>query len=223
LKEFNLTIAARISLIAALSLAGTASSSAAFVNFDDVVGSDGYTSPTDVSTRYSALGVTFSDPAGPSGAVLHFSSANVFVANQHQTTDAGDLRLNFSVPVNMITVDIAGFFDSAVLHALAYDSSNSLLGTFDFAQQNVTLPTVAPPVTATIDTGVNNISYLLFAAHPYANPSQFENLYIDNLSFGISAVPEASTWAMLTLGFAGIGFMANRRKNSALATAYHRL
>jgi hypothetical protein len=33
-------------------------------------------------------------------------------------------------------------------------------------------------------------------------------------------VPERSTWAMLILGFAGIGFMAYRRKrNSVLAAA----
>ena len=31
---------------------------------------------------------------------------------------------------------------------------------------------------------------------------------------GVSAVPEPSTWAMLLLGFAGIGFMAYRRKST---------
>jgi hypothetical protein len=38
---------------------------------------------------------------------------------------------------------------------------------------------------------------------------------IDNLAFGdgVSAVPEPSTWAMMILGFAGIGFMAYRRKS----------
>jgi hypothetical protein len=30
----------------------------------------------------------------------------------------------------------------------------------------------------------------------------------------MSAVPEASTWAMMILGFAGVGFMAYRRKSS---------
>jgi hypothetical protein len=34
--------------------------------------------------------------------------------------------------------------------------------------------------------------------------------FLDNYS--VSAVPEPSTWAMLLLGFAGIGFMAYRRK-----------
>ena len=33
----------------------------------------------------------------------------------------------------------------------------------------------------------------------------------------VGAVPEPSTWAMMILGFAGIGFMAYRRKSSKLA------
>jgi hypothetical protein len=31
------------------------------------------------------------------------------------------------------------------------------------------------------------------------------------------AVPEPSTWAMMILGFAGLGFMAYRRKQTGLA------
>jgi hypothetical protein len=33
------------------------------------------------------------------------------------------------------------------------------------------------------------------------------------LNAPLSAVPEPSTWAMLLLGFAGLGFMAYRRKS----------
>jgi hypothetical protein len=33
------------------------------------------------------------------------------------------------------------------------------------------------------------------------------------------AVPESSTWAMMILGFCGLGFMAYRRKNSAMRLA----
>jgi hypothetical protein len=32
----------------------------------------------------------------------------------------------------------------------------------------------------------------------------------------VAAVPESSTWAMMILGFAGVGFMAYRRKNGVL-------
>jgi hypothetical protein len=35
----------------------------------------------------------------------------------------------------------------------------------------------------------------------------------------VTDVPEPSTWAMMILGFAGVGFMAYRRRNSALRVA----
>jgi hypothetical protein len=34
---------------------------------------------------------------------------------------------------------------------------------------------------------------------------------------GVAAVPEPSTWAMMILGFAGIGFMAYRRRNQTVS------
>ena len=45
-----------------------------------------------------------------------------------------------------------------------------------------------------------------------------QNELIDRLgcgpgcTIGVSSVPEPSTWAMMILGFAGVGFMAYRRK-----------
>jgi hypothetical protein len=39
------------------------------------------------------------------------------------------------------------------------------------------------------------------------------------VNFTISAVPEPSTWAMMILGFAGVGFMAYRRKSKPMLTA----
>ena len=41
----------------------------------------------------------------------------------------------------------------------------------------------------------------------------------DGLFGSIRAVPEPSTWAMLILGFASIGFMAYRRRNKAAMLA----
>ena len=199
-----MNFALKMSLGLALFLVGIGPSGAAVITFDDLTASTGYTAPTDVRTRYSALGVTFSDPAGPSGAVAGFTSTNVFVANQHQTTAAGDLRLDFSVPVRFVTFDFNPyFFGPAGLNVQAFDASNSLIGTFSFAQG---------PITATISTG-SNIDYLLLAAHPETAPQTFDNFTIDNVSFGVSAVPEASTWAMMILGFASVGFMAYRRKS----------
>jgi hypothetical protein len=41
------------------------------------------------------------------------------------------------------------------------------------------------------------------------------NQTASELDFTVAAVPEASTWAMMILGFLGVGFMAYRRKNGA--------
>jgi hypothetical protein len=35
----------------------------------------------------------------------------------------------------------------------------------------------------------------------------------------VAAVPEPSTWAMMILGFAGIGLIACRRRNNAMLAA----
>jgi hypothetical protein len=38
-------------------------------------------------------------------------------------------------------------------------------------------------------------------------------LSLEGGSIGVAAVPEISTWAIMIRGFAGIGFMAYRRKS----------
>jgi hypothetical protein len=46
---------------------------------------------------------------------------------------------------------------------------------------------------------------------PYCDGGGAENAI--NYAFRVGAVPEPSTWAMMILGFAGVGFMAYRRKS----------
>lgn len=45
-------------------------------------------------------------------------------------------------------------------------------------------------------------------------------IYLDEVSVeAVAAVPEPSTWAMMILGFAGVGLMAYRRRNQNAATS----
>jgi hypothetical protein len=46
-----------------------------------------------------------------------------------------------------------------------------------------------------------------------ANADQYSFLFSDGVGNSPSAVPEPSTWAMMILGFAGVGFMAYRRRS----------
>ena len=50
----------------------------------------------------------------------------------------------------------------------------------------------------------------------------WDSFYGDNSGsqqLSVSAVPEPSTWAMMILGFAGLGFLTYRRNNQAAASA----
>ena len=84
------------------------------------------------------------------------------------------------------------------------------------------------------DLGSNSwFSNYLYFAYDYSNPSALgvtSNTYVYNTSYSpmnrdllvsasISAVPEPSTWAMLILGFAGVGLLAYRRRNQSALTA----
>jgi hypothetical protein len=80
---------------------------------------------------------------------------------------------------------------------------------FNPANGNRTDPNTNPIVTFNLTgSDVSNFSYLRLSSSQNA----FE---IDNLA--INAVPEPKTWAMMLLGFAGIGFAMRRRRRPVLA------
>jgi hypothetical protein len=93
------------------------------------------------------------------------------------------------------------------------DSSMNVLYTivgndiFNPANGDRTSPNTNPLVTFSF-TG-DNVAYLSFGSTTNA----FE---IDNLFVG-TAVPEPATWALMLLGFGGIGFAMRRRRKPALA------
>jgi PEP-CTERM motif-containing protein len=65
--------------------------------------------------------------------------------------------------------------------------------------------------TAHPDFGGDAITFGLGQTFNFVPGTNNEADY-DNLSLTVNSVPEPSTWAMLLLGFVGIGFMAYRRK-----------
>ena len=65
-------------------------------------------------------------------------------------------------------------------------------------------------------------STLNFFIDDFAVPGESTSGFVDRIVIetnAVNGVPEPSTWAMMILGFAGVGFMAYRRRfNSSLAT-----
>jgi hypothetical protein len=79
-----------------------------------------------------------------------------------------------------------------------------------------TAPTVAAQAFAVNGSGIwgsiNGVQSNIAADAQWIWSNPDNGLYAD-LSTQISAVPEPATWAMMILGFMGIGFMAYRRKS----------
>jgi PEP-CTERM motif len=50
--------------------------------------------------------------------------------------------------------------------------------------------------------------------------SNFKGVSFAPTSFGVITVPEASTWAMMLIGFAGLGFGAFRRAKTAVRVPF---
>jgi hypothetical protein len=72
-------------------------------------------------------------------------------------------------------------------------------------------------VTDTSTTPVSSVDWFVFAESPrgdaYTGGGNFNNNTVPGFAGTVSAVPEPSTWSMMILGFAGLGFMAHRRKS----------
>jgi PEP-CTERM motif len=101
----------------------------------------------------------------------------------------------------------------------AFDQNGSLIGTItDSTQKFYSTGGDGDPANYRFFGAINagGISSIFIA-------NDSGGIEVDDLQYGLSAniggVPEPSTWAMMILGFAGVGFMAYRRRNSALRVA----
>jgi hypothetical protein len=149
-----------------------------------------------------------SGPASNSLSVNVFASGSLFSdSGTMQSTDF--LRVNGTTIVNATSIggnNNGAFTTSATLSGL---SSNLDY----FIEMNVTA-IAHPSGTATtfldpylfLDPSLVALGYSIITSDGIGN-----NLTVN------AAVPEPSTWAMMFLGFAGVGFMAFRRRKSALA------
>jgi hypothetical protein len=80
-------------------------------------------------------------------------------------------------------------------------------------------------ILASTGTGTNEKVYIIgedsngsVFFHIVTDPYAYVNDY-GQFSATVAGTPEPSTWAMMILGFAGIGFMGYRRRNRALRVA----
>ena len=101
------------------------------------------------------------------------------------------------------------------------DFSNFLLDGTPGLFSLVTVPGAAPETWACCQPGGNGAVTLASGTHTLTftatNTSNVLGTYSGNFNFAVAPVPEPATWAMMLLGFAGIGLtMRKGRRSRAL-------
>jgi PEP-CTERM motif len=108
------------------------------------------------------------------------------------------MKFSFATPIAAFLSQVS--WDIAPVSMSVYDSANNLLETLALSDGNSNL--VTPGGYFGFQESSADISSIVFSGGAVG---------VRDISIS-AAVPEPSTWAMMILGFAGIGFMAYRRK-----------
>jgi hypothetical protein len=106
--------------------------------------------------------------------------------------DSQQFNLQITQPTNP-PGDNVFHIDDALLSSLAFISNGIMLSNIHF-----------------VETGAGD-----YNGSTWTNPEGGTSVL--SITANISAVPEPSTWAMMILGFAGVGFLAYRRRNNGPA------
>jgi hypothetical protein len=154
-----------------------------------------FTSSDPQSTSFGNWGSGTSENADPTGATLfpNWTLTTMTVA----LTGGGTFDLASIDLADVINLGISGprsftYVDSGGSHSLVLNLDDT-------------------PGLQTFALNLNDISSFSLPQDPAFT------FQIDNIVFNEAAVPELSTWAMMILGFAGVGFMAYRRRNQTTA------
>ena len=128
-------------------------------------------------------------------------------------TGATEYFSNFLLSYNIPTAD---FVDTG--EGLQNLSENNL-----YISSGVSVPasltSLAPGGMATFLFGAGSVDkydYIAFSFDAYSSPSLLPSTYLGSMGFADNAVPEPSTWAMLVLGFAGLGYASHRARSRLL-------
>jgi hypothetical protein len=226
--KFKYSLASFISssaVLAVVALAGVQTADAAAV-FTDQAAFNAATTAPGVDT-FMDLGVVFSTPSPvtrSAGAYSYsaaaetstFFSAGTVADPWLSTNTATDFIIfhNFATAISAIG---ANFFGSDLFGAFkAGDITLSLTDSLGVTSYTVIGATTASFVGFVSDGTITSLK--VSAVQPAGGPlwPTVDDL---RLAQGLTAaVPEPSTWAMMILGFAGVGYMTYRRRKQAALT-----
>jgi choice-of-anchor C domain-containing protein len=101
-----------------------------------------------------------------------------------------------------------GIIDVTTLGSFSFDTSNPQTSLTDMGWKQFSFTFVGTGTLQTLDFESTTTGNSGNSSFPTAFGPALDNV-------AVTAIPEPATWAMMVLGFIGVGFMAYRRKNNA--------
>ncbi|WKA30647.1 Npun_F0296 family exosortase-dependent surface protein [Bradyrhizobium roseum] len=205
-------------LAAAAAILASTGASAAVVNVtvggNTVVGAGQFSSLAATTYDFNAGPSPFTNTT-PVGNLLYTGSTSGQNANPFGD-DTQYVSVGTSATPQSATLLVSSFANYVGLYWGSIDTYNNILITYadsTFDSVNSNLYGLLTPSNG--DQGLNGSKYVnIFTDKAIASitfSSTNKAFEFDNVS--IAAVPEPSTWAMMILGFLGVGFVAYRRKS----------
>jgi hypothetical protein len=202
-----------IGLGTALALTSFVSSASAVVTFDQNLAS-GWTQGTGTSNGHFAVdtgadgvelglraSLRFVGPITPTG--------NLYIAPAGNSSGRALWNFEFSVnPGSLLgtysLLTITGPGGSLAFDPTLIPDNTPIGGPFDQNSENLAFAFLGGPLNFNPNaSGIYTFDLKLFSV---------DKELLGEVSIQVNAIPEPSTWAMMILGFAGVGFMAYRRK-----------
>jgi hypothetical protein len=206
-----------------LLLTGSASATVAVVTFDDLpTGPSTFGSPAQTITTVPAVftGGTVLGFAASFPQIVFATSPNVYgTVSGGIYSNTLTISVNTAFPTTEVSFPLFNGATTPVSYVVNAFNGASIVGTETFTN----IPSNASQTGFAIADLINAGGITSVTIAPIDTTGFFDFL-IDTIAFNESVqtavnggVPEPSTWAMMILGFAGIGFMAYRRKQSGSA------
>jgi PEP-CTERM motif len=211
-----------IAAAAALSVSAGASAQAGLVNptstvnpFFDYVG----VSPPTVGPQVAASGVFNTAAPGPFSLAAPITPPIHTTEPYNLTAETGFFFTDTKVTIYNNADGVPFCFSSSNTGSSCADPYNTF--DFIFTNEDITKVAVDPssspdflPATFGSHTGLTLVSPIEFTVDVTGdNPAFLDTLVIDVTTAGSGpSVPEPSTWALMLLGFAGLGFAGWRRR-----------
>lgn len=177
---------------------------------------------------------TFKFDTSVTGTYINTSSpTNNYIVGGSAFLNSTAPGLSAALTINGITQSFTPSFDSQIFgssnlvnqstqsHIAGSDNNNNLIEATVISNGVLLPPTIDVPFSYTVQPGDDTWQgdFHLYTLGLYSAQGTLNITSVTETVDGVSAVPEPSTWAMMVLGFCGLGWMTYKRKNRAVITA----